>query len=297
MQKLLFLVFFYALQINPCIAQKQYFDVPVTDFFHLCFNVDSAEFTAFQNNSFLKKEFSSVFVDTAEVAGKPSIELFLLGQETFLHINQTKGYWKDKMGGGALVFQSRFPDKIDSLRMAWNQFYKDSFYYKTVNSGGNEVNELAIFKKRDSLAPVLPSFYTVLLSFSRGSYHNWGYADSVIDKGIDMKRFMHDWDKSVANKLFKKITAAHIQVTPEELGDLKTVMKTLGYSPRGKSFRHVLHPVIYYSVNKSIRLPKYTRIEIELSKPVQENTIAVGRNYILKMKGTRLDIISVAHKD
>lgn len=278
---------------SACSVQKKNFEAPVSDFFHPCINVDSADFFSIKENEFLKKEFGSIFLDTSEILGKQSIELFLLGQETFLHFNLNKGIWQNKTGGGAITFQSRYPDKFDSLILGWQQHYADSLYRKTVKTGsGDEVGEIAIFTKRDSLTPIAPSFYTVLLSFTRASYYNWGFSDSTIAKGVTMKQNMASWDSTLPKKLFKKINALYIQITEKELKNLKTAMKTVGYIKKGNSFVHAFNPAVYYTVTQEQRIPKYTKIEIELSKPVETKTLTIGNMYVFNMKGTKLDIVA-----
>ena len=123
-----------------------------------------------------------MFIDTTEIQGKPSYEMYLAGQEGFLHINLDKGYWQGREGGGAMIFHTRFPDKFDSLILAWKQYYPDSLYQKLLQMKDFEVGEVAIHHKKDSLSPVKPSFYPVFVSFSAGGYRNWGIPDIAISK-------------------------------------------------------------------------------------------------------------------
>ncbi|MCF1716337.1 hypothetical protein L0U88_16970 [Flavihumibacter sp. RY-1] len=141
-------------------AQSKSASLPGTDFFHLDLVVDAEDFEQIRTDKFWSEVFGNIFVDSSFINGKPSTEIYLLGQETFLHINLNQGYWENRTGGGGIVFQSRFPDNMDSITNAWQQFYPDSILIRKVKSGaGDEVSEVAIYSKRDSASPVVPSFY------------------------------------------------------------------------------------------------------------------------------------------
>jgi len=275
-----------------CSDKQRYFDPPVTDFYHSCINVDSTAFAAIQKDSFLTREFGTVFVDTASISGKQSIELYLLGQETFLHFNLDKGFWENRKGGGAVVFQSRYPDKFDSIIMSWQQHYPDSLYRKMVKNEDVEVGEVAIYQKRDSSLPAKPSFFPVILSFTRETVRKWGFSDSAIDAGISPRASMLSWDTRLAGKLFKRISALHVQVTAKELAYLETAMETAGYRKEGESFVHPDNLTLHYRLTEGEAIPRYTRIDIELSRSVESRTVDMGSAYELRLSGTNAELVA-----
>jgi hypothetical protein len=69
-------------------------------------------------------------------------------------------------------------------------------------------------------------------------------------------------------------------------------MKTVGYKQKGNSFVHAFNPAVYYTVSQENQIPKYTKIEIELSRPVEAKTLTIGNAYVFNMKGTKLNIVS-----
>lgn len=275
-------------------SQSKAAPLPVTDFFHLDLVVDAEDFEQIRTDKFWAGDFGASFVDTSAINGKPSIELYLLGQETFLHINLNKGYWENRTGGGGIIFQSRFPDNLDSIANAWQQFYPDSIIRRNVKfSAGNEVAELAPYSKRDSASPVVPSVYPVLLSFSRPSYLNWGFTNEQINQGITMKEYMSSWDTSLNKKLFRKITAIHVRVTETERKWLESGLKTAGYQNHKNVFTHGEGPTFYLEKTEAAVVPRVSRIDILLSTAVEEKKLPLGKQYTAQIKGQLMEIRAI----
>jgi len=272
-------------------SQSKSAPLPVTDFFHLDLVVDAEDFEQIRTNKFWAGDFGASFVDTSAINGKPSIELYLLGQETFLHINLNKGYWENRTGGAGIIFQSRFPDNMDSIANAWQQFYPDSIVRKQVkSSAGDEVGEVFTYSKRDSANPVAPEIYPVFLSFSRSSYLNWGFTNEKINQGISMKEYMHSWDTSLHQKLFRKITAIHVRVTETERKWFESGLKTAGYQNHKNVFTHGEGPTFYLEKTGAAVVPRVSRIDILLSTAVEEKMLPLGKQYTAQIKGERMQI-------
>lgn len=72
---------------------------------HIDVILDSVTWFAIKSDSFLKNEFSAVELDTVHYGGKPSYDIYLLGNNNFMHLSLAKGYWDDQQKGGVIVFQ------------------------------------------------------------------------------------------------------------------------------------------------------------------------------------------------
>lgn len=111
-----------------------------------------------------------------------------------------------------VIFPSRRPGKEDSLSLAWKQYYKDSLVAHTFEGGDFMLGEIMPYRKKDSTKSVQPNFTPILTSYSAQAYKNWGFNDSVINDGLSMRSFMHSWDSTTQNKLFRKIKTLHVQI-------------------------------------------------------------------------------------
>jgi hypothetical protein len=275
------------------IAQQKSIALPVADFFHLDLVVDAEDFEQIRKDKFWNGVFGNIFVDSSSINGKPSTEIYMLGQETFLHINLNQGYWENRTGGGGIIFQSRFPDNLDSIANAWQEFYPDSILRRKVKtSAGDEVSEVAIYSKRDSASPVVPAFYPVFLSFSRSSYLNWGFTNEKINQGISMKEYMHSWDTSLQRKLFRKITAIHVRVTETERQWLESGLKTAGYQNEKNVFSHAEGPTVFIEKTALPVIPRVSQIDILLAAPVAAKTIRLGKQYIARVEGESMQLLA-----
>ena len=216
---------------------------------------------------------------------KPSYDIYLTGQEAFLHISLAKEYWANKAGSGVMIFQTRRPGKEDSLLLAWKQYYHDSLNYHTFKGGDFELGEIMPYRKRDSSKPVQPNFTPILTSYSTQAYKNWGFNDSVITNGLSMKEFMNSWDQHTQSKLFKKIKSLHVQLTKQEYAETESALLAMGYKKEENSFVHAYNPSIFYTITEMNVVPKYSKIEIELTEPVEEKKIQLGNMYKVLVNG------------
>ena len=80
--------------MHSCSQKAATFSAPESDLGHVDLILDSAAFHAVLQDSFFRQEFSSLFQDTT-MYSKPSYDIYLTGQEAFLHISLAKEYWND----------------------------------------------------------------------------------------------------------------------------------------------------------------------------------------------------------
>ena len=76
-----------------------------------------------------------------------------------------------------------------------------------------------------------------------------------------------------------------------ELKELEIALKTMDYKKEKNSFIHEFNPAVHYQVASENKIPKYTKIEIELSKPMAEKSFDIGTTYRFWMKRTKLEIV------
>jgi hypothetical protein len=215
---------------------------------------------------------------------KPSYDIYLLGQETFLHVSLAKEYWENKAGSGSMIFQTRRPGKADSLHLAWKQFHDDSLGHHTFKGADFELGEIYPYRGKNSLKPVEPKFTPIFTSYSAQGYKNWGFNDSVINNGLSMKEFMNSWNRNSQSKLLKKIKVLNVQLTKQEYNEMESALFAMGYEKRENGFYHEFNPEVNYTITETNMVPKYTKIEIELAGKTPEQTIMIGDSYIIKVK-------------
>lgn len=274
--------------ILSCETKPTYLKAPISDLGHIDLVLDSIDYYAIINDSFLTGDFGFYQLDTVFYGGKPSYDMYLAGQENFFHISLAKGYWQDKAGSGIIVFQTRKPDMQDSLLTTWKQYYTDSLTSHVFHGDGFDLGEVMTYRPKEQGSDKQAEFFSNLTSYSKKSLKNWGMNDSLIDEGISMQEFMKDWDTSIPNKLFKKITQLNVQITQNEFKDLESSLKTVGYTQTGDSFNHKSNPKVIYEIVKESKFPKYKRIEIELSRPTSERNFTIANSYNVMVKGTKM---------
>lgn len=277
---------------SGCNTQKSNLKAPTSDLGHIDLILDSIDYYSIVNDTFLTQSFALFFQDTVTYGSKPSYDLYLAGQENFLHISLAKGYWKGKAGSGVLVFQTRKPDMKDSLLLAWRQYYSDSLTSHVFHGPDFDLGEVMTYQPEVQDTNLQATFFSNLTSYSKRSLQNWGFNDSAIANGISMREFMIDWDSTTQRKLFKRIVRLHVQLTESEFADLESALRTVGYSQNGNRFIHHSNPDISVDLLSEVRLPKFKEVELELSQPTSEKTFTIGRSYEATVKGTRMILIA-----
>ncbi len=262
--------------------------VPVTDLGHIDLVLDSIDFFTIVNDKFLTEEFGLYSRDTAHYGSEASYDLYLTGQQNFFHISLAKGFWQDKEGSGILVFQTRKPDMKDSLLNTWKHFFPDSILFHEYKGSDFELSELMVYRSKEEKPKKQAVFFSNLTSYSQQSLKNWGFSDSSITYGITMREFMEDWDPLNAEKLFKKISRLHVQVTDLEFKDLESALRTVGYTEYENSFKHNFNPEVVFEIVSESKTSKFKQIEIELSRPSIDRDIQIGNSYQIIVRGTKM---------
>ncbi|MGB4845294.1 MAG: DUF5829 family protein [Ferruginibacter sp.] len=260
---------------------------PVSDLCHIDLVVDTATWMAIKNDSFFQKMFAVLETDTAYYGGKPSYDLYALGQLNFLHISQAKGFWTDQQGSGVVVFQTQKPGMKDSLVASLRQYFKDSLNIRTYNGQDFTLDEIMPpWNKPDSTKPMEPGMFANLTSYSADAYKNWGITDSMVNAGLAMKQFMGSWGgKELESKLFDAITELHITINQKEFVEIRSALLCMGYAENNNKFTHSFNPSVYISVSEEKRKPKYSKVKFRLTRAVEEKGIIFSPSLTLKLNG------------
>lgn len=257
---------------------------------HIDLILDSAAYASISNNAFLTSLFAHYAQDTVEYGGKPSYDSYLAGQESFIHISLAKGYWEGRQGSGALVFQSALPDRMDPLRMAWQQHTTDSLITQVFKGEDFELGEVMVYRAEEENRQNGAQLRTYLTSFSEGGLKNWGMDDASIADGVTMREFMATWDTTIPEKRFLRIASIHVRLTEDEREEMSSALRTVGYSRSGDRFSHPGNPTIAFEIVQGSAVPKYARIEIELAQATEKQHFALGDMYDVEVEGTRMII-------
>lgn len=193
MKKIISIIALACFVFYSCKEETKNLPGPASDLGHIDLILDSATWEAVRNDSFMKNEFAVINNDTGSYGGKPSYDLYLLGQLNFLHISQANGFWAGQRGGGVLIFQTQKPGMIDSVLLTWKQYFSDSLDLHTYKGSDFTLYEAMAWYKIDSTRPKEPVMFASLTSYSKDAYKNWGITDSIINAGLAMKQFMADW--------------------------------------------------------------------------------------------------------
>lgn len=266
--------------------------IPTSEMGHIDLVLDSLAFHDVLQDTFLTEIFSVSSQDTT-MYSKPSYDLYLLGQETFLHFSLAKEFWDKMEGSGVLVFQSINPGMGDSLLQAWQTHHADSLYFHTYKGSDFQLEEIMPNRKINPEESKQANFTPILTSYTKESYLNWGFTEDELKQGVSMRQFMKSWDTTTVNKPFKKINALAVQVLPQELVELESALITLGYTKGTESFTHQIHPEIYYSIFESSPFTRYTKIEIELDDPNLTYETQLGISYLVKVEAGLMTIEAI----
>ncbi|RZK26049.1 MAG: hypothetical protein EOO43_03910 [Flavobacterium sp.] len=261
-------------------------EAPVSDLGHIDVILDSASWYAIKNSPFIQNEFGVLNVDTTYYSGKPSYDLYVLGQLNFLHLSLARGFWNNQKGGAALVFQTQKPGQKESLLHTWKQFYPDSLFLHSFKGNDFVLDEIMAWYKPDSTRLKQPTIFANLTSYSVDAYKNWGISDSIITAGLAMQQFMGDWGgEPLKSRLFHSITALYMTINQQELKEIKSVLRATGYTEANNIFTHSFNPTIYITVNDAKVSSKYSKVKFKLTRSVVKQEIKFGANTALKLDG------------
>jgi hypothetical protein len=259
---------------------------PASDLCHIDLIIDTATWFAIKNDSFFKKEFAVLETDTAYYGGKPSYDIYALGQLNFLHISQAKGFWDNQKGSGVLIFQTQKPGMKDSIFTSWKQFYKDSLFVHTYKGPDFTLEEVMPWYKSDTTKPKEASIFPNLTSYSADAYKNWGITDSMVNAGLAMKEFMVSWGgKELGSRLFDAITELHMTINQKEFVEIKSALLCMGYAENNNSFTHPFNPAVYITVSEEKGKPKYSQVKFRLTRAVEAKEIIFSPSITLKVNG------------
>ncbi|MEP6845439.1 MAG: DUF5829 family protein [Panacibacter sp.] len=266
--------------------------IPASDLAHIDLILDTATWTAVKNDSYMQKEFGVLSNDTAYYGGKPSYDLYLLGQLNFLHLSQAKAFWNNQRGGGVLVFQTQKPGLKDSLLNSWKQFYKDSLFVHTYKGSDFKLDEIMAWYKTDSTKPKEPSIFANLTTYSADAYKNWGITDSIVNAGLAMKQFMSDWGgKELENKLFNSITELHMTINQKEFTEIRSALLATGYIEDNNKFSHEHNPTVFITVSAQEGRSKYSKVKFSLTRSVETKEIVFSPFLTLKLNGSEAQLL------
>lgn len=258
---------------------------PASDLSHIDLILDSSTYQAIKNDPFMQKEFGVLNIDTAYYGGKPSYDLYLLGDLNFLHLSLAKGYWNNQAGGGVLVFQTRKPSMIDSVLISWKQFYKDSLAIHTYKGSDFTLDEVMTRYTPDSLEQKEPTIFANLTSYSADAYQNWGISDSLVDAGLSMKRFMEGWaGEELKRKLFHSIEELHMTMNQNEFKEIRSALLAIGYQENEDTFTHAYNPVVYVTLSEDSDRPKYSKVKFRINDAALEKEIIFSPRMMLKLR-------------
>ncbi len=259
---------------------------PVSDLCHIDLIIDTTTWFAIKNDSFFQKEFAVLETDTAYYGGKPSFDLYALGQLNFLHISQAKGFWANQKGSGVLIFQTQKPGMKDFILEGWKQFYKDSLFVHTYKGPDFTLEEVMPWYKSDSTKPKEPTIFPNLTSYSADAYKNWGITDSMVNAGLAMKQFMASWGgKELESRLFDAIAELHMTINEKEFTNMRSALLASGYAEDNKTFTHSFNPAVYITVSEEKGKPKYSQVNFRLTRAVEQKEIIFSPSMTLKLNG------------
>ncbi|MBX3107325.1 MAG: hypothetical protein KIS69_09995 [Bacteroidetes bacterium] len=262
-------------------------DAPVSDLGHIDVILDSVTWYTIKNDSFIQNDFGVLNVDTAYYSGKPSYDLYLLGQLNFLHLSLAKDFWNNQQGAGVLVFQTQKPGQIEPLLNSWKQFYKDSLFVHSYKGSDFTLDEIMAWYKQDTTKPKEAEMFANLTSYSADAYKNWGITDSIINAGLAMKQFMGDWGgEPLKTRLFNSITELHMTMNQQEFKEIESALLAVGYKENKNSFTHSANPSIYITVSEEKVKSKYTKVKFRLNRSIAEKEIVFSPMAKLKLSGT-----------
>ena len=266
------------------VSKPKFYDAPVSDLGHIDLVLDSADYFALINNSFIKNEFGLVFQDTVYYGEMPSFDTYIAGKEAFMHVSLSKGYWQGKEGSGIAVFQSRKAGKRDSLYLAWKQFYTDSINIHDYKGSDYTLGEVMAYHPQFKTSSE-PIFFMNLTSYSADSYRNWGFSDEQAIEGITMKDFMAGWGPELASRSFLHFNELYVRVNKNELKELQSALRSLRYEMNGNTFTHVFNPTIIVQLVNHNSGSKYTQIKMLMDKTYNDTTLNISNNIKLELKG------------
>lgn len=262
-------------------------NAPISDLGHIDVILDSVTWNAIKNDTFIQKQFAVLNNDTAYYGGKPSYDLYVLGQLNFLHLSLAKAFWNNQQGAGVLVFQTQKPGQKESLLNSWKQFYKDSLFVHSFKGSDFTLDEIMAWYKHDTTKPKEANLFANLTSYSVDAYKNWGITDSIVSAGLAMKQFMGDWGgEPLKTRLFNSITELYMTINQQEYKEIKSALLAVGYEENNNKFTQASKPSIFIKISEKNTKSKYSKVKFKLSRSIAEKEIVFGPMATLNLSGT-----------
>jgi hypothetical protein len=266
--KFLFFAVLFAFYAVGCGSDEKDKPVPVSFLGHLDIVLDTASQRLLAEDQYMMVNFGMSFHDTVLMGNQRSFDMYLLGQQNFLHFSQAREFYMNQAGGVNLIFQSKKPEMKDSLMATWKRFTEFALDVNTSKGTGYTLYEiLPILNWTNVINPRVVPF---LSTYSFESYRTWGFADSLFT-GIGMKSFMASWGgEELKMRLFDKIVEVHISSTSRELEILKSALFASGYTEEGTTYKLPGSATIFVTVDENENKPRLSSIKMSLSMILQE---------------------------
>jgi hypothetical protein len=200
--------------IFSCGEKKHDSDVPESFLSHVDIVLDTGTVRALHSDNFITTIFGMPLLDTITMMGRPSYDFFILGQESYLHISEARGFYQSQSGGVSVIIQSKKPGMLDPLMAAWKKHATYAIEVNTSSSPGFTLHE--VFPVIGWTNIQHPRLTPILTTYSPETYTKWGMGDSL-QTGVGMKTYMQNWcGEDISRFLFKKIDEIYLNATERE---------------------------------------------------------------------------------
>ncbi len=261
--KFLFFPILAILILAGCGSDKNDTSVPKSFLGHLDIIIDTSTVRQLAEDEYLMKSFGISFFDTVMMGNQRSFDMFILGQENFLHFSQAREFYQNQAGGLNLIFQSKKPEMKDSLVNTWKKFTELALDVNISKGTGYTLFEVLPMYNWTNVSH--PRVIPFLTTYSFESYRTWGFGDSLIS-GVGMRTFMSSWGGQDLKAIyFDKILEVHMNATAKELEVLKSALFASGYTEEGNVYKHEGSATIFITVNENENASRISRIKFALS--------------------------------
>jgi hypothetical protein len=241
-----------------------------SDFSHIEIILDSASFEKIVANDFIRTKFASCAYDTM-LSSPLVLSYYINGQDNFIHLNPSRGYFATQRGTAYLIFQTRRPGQGKLLEQQWRKVTKDSIVSYDFVGADFTLTEI-VYNHHDRLSNK-PNNHLIpmLSSYSVESFRKWGLGDSV---EVSVKQFLSS--STSKNKLFEKIVSIELAITQKELQDLIPVLELVGYRKKKNKFIKPNEPTISYIITNQLNEPKIKKLSLRLTEDVGNQNFDFG---------------------